>query len=133
MKARLLLDEHFDRRVEAILSRKGFDVVHLRDTCEDKSGDGIADRQVLEQAIRERRVLVTDNVCDFQPLAKELHWHYGVVLCPVYANSKRKADAIEKVLDDRRHGTNPAYCGQVLRIPSEISSRSNPSREQDID
>lgn len=133
MKARLLLDEHFDRRVQAILSRKGFDIVHLRDTCEDKSGDGIADEQVLDQAIREKRVLVTDNVCDFRPLAAAKPWHYGVVLCPVYVDPKRKAEAIEKTLDEHRSDTNPAFCGQVLRIPAESSSRTSPSSQPGVE
>lgn len=122
MKARLLLDEHFDRRVQVVLSRKGFDIVHLRDTCEDKSGDGIEDEQVLDQAIRDRRVLVTDNICDFRPLAAAKPWHYGVLLCPCYVDPKRKAEAIERVLEERRGDTNPPYCGLVLRIPSESSA-----------
>ena len=57
---RLLLDENLSPRAAVDLRRDGFDVVHLG----ERGGLGRRDREVLDLAFDEDRVLVTANVGD---------------------------------------------------------------------
>lgn len=79
---RLLLDAHISGRViAASLRETGHDVLSL---AERTDLEALADRQVLEMATREKRVLVTFDVKDFAPLLREWgeggHSHPGVIL-----------------------------------------------------
>jgi predicted nuclease of predicted toxin-antitoxin system len=60
---RFLAVECLDGRLVAVLQGQGFDVASVRDLCR-----GASDRQVLELALRERRVLLTEDK-DFGELA----------------------------------------------------------------
>ena len=79
---RLLLDANLSpRRIAAPLRKNGHDVLAL---AADKGYEGISDRQVLELATFEQRILTTRNSRDFVPLARE--WaeaqrpHAGLIL-----------------------------------------------------
>lgn len=79
---RLLLDANLSPRgVGARLRTAGHDVLAL---AESSTCEGLSDRQVLEMAASERRVLVTRNSRHFAPLARE--WaeaqrqHAGLIL-----------------------------------------------------
>jgi hypothetical protein len=121
--ARLLADEHFDMRVVDNLRRRhGHDVLTIRQTCSSKYGDGIDDRAVIEQALADRRILLTDNRSDFRHLHAAMPWHSGIVLCPVYANASRKADLINDILRDTANLSGvPHFTGQLMTIPPEGS------------
>lgn len=122
MEARCLADEHFDVAVVAILRTKGHDVATVRQLNENKRGDGWTDKQVLEEAIRLQRVVITDNVPDFRQLAREMHWHEGIVLCSGEEDdADKKADRIDKQLRDAmRERNNVRLTGAVLDArPSE--------------
>jgi hypothetical protein len=77
---KLLLDAHVSGRT---LAEGGHDVRALDSEIEL---EGLADPEVLELAAAEGRVLVTDNIRDFEPLLRE--WagddraHTGVILIP---------------------------------------------------
>jgi hypothetical protein len=65
---KLLLDEHFSPRIAEILRAKGHDVSAVA-----QSGlVGLSDRQLASVARDDGRVLVTENVGDFQAIAGEL-------------------------------------------------------------
>lgn len=73
---KLLLDENLSPKVAERLREGGIDAVHVRDR-------GIlqaTDRDVLEKAYAEDRVLVTANVGDFLKLARARDLHAGIVV-----------------------------------------------------
>jgi predicted nuclease of predicted toxin-antitoxin system len=73
---KLLLDENLSPTVALALRAEGHDVVHVR----DRGLLGATDRQVLERAFTEDRVLVTANVGDFIKLATARELHAGIVV-----------------------------------------------------
>ena len=73
---RLLLDENLSARAAVELRAEGHDLVHLR----ERSRLGQSDREVLDLAFAEDRVLVTANVGDFRKLAAAREIHAGLVL-----------------------------------------------------
>ena len=73
---KLLLDENLSARAAVELRTEGHDVVHLR----ERSRLGQSDREVLDLAFAEDRVLVTANVGDFRKLAGAREIHAGLVL-----------------------------------------------------
>lgn len=131
MEARLLADEHFDVRVCNQLRALGHDVLTVRQACESKSGDGVEDHEVLQFALRERRVLLTDNRKDFRHLATETPWHEGIIACPVYLDFRQKATEIDKALRELNAPNPPGrFVGQWMTIPSEGADREGePDRE----
>ncbi|WP_433239369.1 DUF5615 family PIN-like protein [Streptosporangium sp. CA-135522] len=71
MSGGLLLDEMFAPLLAESLRERGHDVVAL---VERPEGRGLADPQVLDLAVAERRRLLTENVRDFEILrARRLH------------------------------------------------------------
>ncbi len=81
---RILLDAHISgRTVGKALIESGHDVRALDSEVEF---EGLPDPEVLELAAAERRVLVTANIRDFEPLlrewAGESRTHPGVILVP---------------------------------------------------
>ncbi|MCK6511418.1 DUF5615 family PIN-like protein [Myxococcota bacterium] len=56
--------------------RCGFDAAHVR----ERGLLGASDREVLEFAFLQDRILVTANVKDFQHLARSVSLHPGIVL-----------------------------------------------------
>lgn len=81
---KLLLDAHLSgRTVGKALIRSGHDV---RALDQEPELERLPDSRVLELATAERRVLVTANIRDFEPILRE--WagesrpHAGVILVP---------------------------------------------------
>jgi hypothetical protein len=118
---RLLTDEHMDARVvDALRPYHGHDVVTVRQTCENKSGDGISDEQVLRHALAERRIIITDNRKHFRQLHLSMPWHEGIVVCPVYDDAREKALRINDLLQRTLEGVGiPRLTGQLMSICSE--------------
>lgn len=81
---RILLDAHISgRTVGKALAENGHEV---RALDSDIELEGLSDPEVLELAAAERRVLVTANIRDFEPLLRERigedRSHSGVILIP---------------------------------------------------
>jgi len=73
---KLLLDENLSPKVAMWLRDSGIDAIHLR----DRGLLEATDREVLDQAFNENRVLVTANVGDFLKLARARELHAGIVV-----------------------------------------------------
>jgi predicted nuclease of predicted toxin-antitoxin system len=75
--AKVLLDENISPKVAERLAREdGIDACHVR----DRGLLAATDRDVLERAFAEDRILVTSNVGDFLKLARAREIHCGVIL-----------------------------------------------------
>jgi predicted nuclease of predicted toxin-antitoxin system len=76
---KLLLDEQVWVALAALLRKEGFDVVHVYEVGLGKTPDP----EVLRAAAEKHRAVVTFNVKDFVPIAKEYFRdgkdHYGLV------------------------------------------------------
>ena len=73
---KLLIDEDLSPRVARILCEQFLiDAVAIR----DRGLLGISDRQVLDYAFNEDRILVTANIGDFEKFARTLEVHAGIV------------------------------------------------------
>lgn len=110
MKA--LLDEQLSSQIAVLLRQRGYDVVAV---VERADLVGCSDRTVLQAATNEGRVVVTNNVKDFRPLAAELlargQAHGGLILLPSSRTRTRGAvvalvTAIDNVLRDNPDGLN---------------------------
>ena len=73
---KLLLDENLSPKVAEWLRLAGIDAVHIR----DRGLLEASDREVLEKAYTEDRILITANVGDFLKLARARDLHAGIVL-----------------------------------------------------
>lgn len=75
-QVKLLLDEQLSPSVaQRLRSLDSIDVVHIR----DRGRLGSTDREVLEFAFEDDRILVTGNVTDFLRLARAREIHCGIV------------------------------------------------------
>ncbi len=91
MGARLLLDADTPPALAGALARLGHDVVSASG---DRALESLSDVELLREALRQDRVLVTFNVVDFVELTRELargsRAHAGVIL--IHARSFRRTD-----------------------------------------
>ena len=65
---KLLLDEHYSPTIAAELRKRSHDVVSAAERDDLR---GLGDRELLNLASAEGRALMTENVADFMPLARE--------------------------------------------------------------
>jgi hypothetical protein len=109
---RALLDEQLSPQIAVLLRQAGYDVVAV---AERDDLAGRSDRSIFEAASSEQRVVVTNNIKDFRPLASE--WlaqgriHGGLILLPSSRTRTRNAvpalvAAIEGVLREHPDGLN---------------------------
>lgn len=106
---RLLLDEHFSPRIAVQLRERGWDVVAARDLA---FGRGLPDVELFEQAVRERRAVVTENVADFVALHRSMvvtgSHHFGLIFTSPRGFSRssraigRLVATLDALLSDRR-------------------------------
>lgn len=77
---RLCLDEHYPPQIAVELRKLGHDVVAVAERPELVS---LSDAELLAAMAADRRALVTENVVDFAPLARQLaaagERHHGLV------------------------------------------------------
>ena len=77
---RLLLDEHYDRRIAEQLRRRGHDVVAATERSDLL---GLPDDELLARAHVDRRALLTEDVRDFTRLVRDAAAsgvdHHGLV------------------------------------------------------
>ncbi len=108
MKA--LLDEQLSPRIAELLRDWGHDVEAVG---ERRDLVGRSDRLILEVATAEERVVITNNVKDFRPLAAErlarCETHAGLILLPsrrmrTRATVETLANAIDQILREHPDG-----------------------------
>jgi len=100
---RVLLDAHLPAALAELLRARGYDVVAAQAIPALRSLD---DRNLLAEAAKQRRALVTYNIRHFAPLARE--WaqtgreHWGIVLIHPHTMLQRDLGAqllaLEKLL-----------------------------------
>lgn len=124
---RLLLDEDLSPKVaERLRSDDGIDAAHVR----DRSRLGASDREVLDLAYSEDRILVTANVADFEKLARARELHTGIIFIEHGSLLRNEqydviSKAIEELADVGTDLTNrvlrvaPDGTMQVEQIPDE--------------
>lgn len=76
---RFLLDEHYPGWLAEELATDGLDAVAL--TAHRPALRGVDDRRVLESAVAEGRVVVTEDVSTFGVAAGLVPGHFGIVYC----------------------------------------------------
>jgi hypothetical protein len=105
-----LLDEQLSPRIAELLHDRGHDVQAVGER-DDLAGK--ADWVVLETAVVEERVVITNNVKDFRPpVAERLargESHAGLILVPSKRSRRRAAveelaAAIERIFDEHPDG-----------------------------
>ncbi len=104
---RLLLDEHFPRRVAAELRRRGYDVTAV---TEHEELRGLPDGELFTHAGVERRAVVTQDYTGFAGLLREASVsgteHFGVLFVPrtVWRSLRELepiVEALERFLEER--------------------------------
>jgi hypothetical protein len=78
-RVRFLLDEHYPGWLAEDLTADGIDAVAL--TAHRPGLRGVDDQRVLEAAVAERRVVVTEDVSTFSVAAALVPDHLGIVYC----------------------------------------------------
>jgi predicted nuclease of predicted toxin-antitoxin system len=77
---KLLLDEQIWVYLATLLRERGFDVYHVTEVGLDHTPDP----EILQEAVKNHRAVVTFNTSDFIPLAREYSAqgkeHYGIVV-----------------------------------------------------
>ncbi len=79
MKTRLYADENFPQSVVEELRKLGHDVLTAREA--GQANQRIPDTQVLAYATQQKRVVITQNRCDFIRLHKIVKKHAGIIVC----------------------------------------------------
>jgi hypothetical protein len=123
---RLLLDEHYSKRIAEQLRAKGHDVVAV-----DERPDlqGLADADLLTLMADERRAIMTENWGDFLPLLDDAaaggRTHYGLLLTShrQLPRSRQTIGLYVRVLDDflSRHLAEDALRHSYRWVPDRPS------------
>ena len=101
----ILADECVRLKLVFRLRRLGYLVRTVRDFCNSKYGDGIADQSVLELACQHRLAVLTTNESDFLKLHQNFPGHYGILIIKSEDDVRAQARRIDnklKELDDIR-------------------------------
>jgi predicted nuclease of predicted toxin-antitoxin system len=109
---KLLLDEHQSPKVAAQLAKAGFDVVAASSQAHTRN---ITDEELLAVATADNRVIVTENIADFAPLAA--HW----------AADGRTHPGIILTHPDKFNRSRASYPGSLIRALKVILSAPPPS------
>ena len=91
---RYLLDEHYPGWLAEALRAEGIDAVAL--TADRPELRGVDDRTVLEAAINEGRVVVTEDVSTFAVAIALTGPHVGVIYC-YYARFPRTGPGLDRL------------------------------------
>jgi predicted nuclease of predicted toxin-antitoxin system len=120
---RLLLDEMISPRIARELRGHGHDVQAVKRDRPDLASRG--DRELVRQMSSERRVIITNDIADFQAIHDQLlaagEEHHGMIFT-FDATLPRTKDAIpqwvqtlSKLLAD--HGDEDSLCNRVHHLP----------------
>lgn len=108
---RIRLDAQLSPRIAALLTERGYDAQAV--TSRRDIPDNSPDAQLLALAHAEGRVVVTNNIKDFRPLAAQRiasgEHHSGLILVPssiprTRATISPLADAIEEIMRSHPEG-----------------------------
>lgn len=77
--ARLYADEDFPLPVVEELRRLGHDVRTVHEA--GRAGRGVADAEILDDAVADRRAVLTHNHADFKRLHRKGRAHAGIISC----------------------------------------------------
>ena len=91
---RFLLDEHYPGWLAEDLAADGIDAVAL--TAHRPGLRGVDDQRVLEAAVAERRVVITEDVSTFGAAAALVQDHLGIVYCH-HARFPRTRPGLERL------------------------------------
>jgi hypothetical protein len=94
VQIRFLLDEHYPGWLAEDLAADGVEAVAL--TAHRPGLRGADDKRVLEAAVAERRVVVTEDVSTFGAAAALVPNHLGIVYCH-HARFPRTRPGLEKL------------------------------------
>jgi predicted nuclease of predicted toxin-antitoxin system len=107
---KFLVDEDLSEEIANILRAKGIDAVHIREL----GLTGAEDQEVLDEAARQKRCVITRNRNDFLMLTEfyfhEARPHHGVLIIPrsYPGNEPAKiARAIIALLQEHPHAFQP--------------------------
>lgn len=107
---RFLVDEDLSEEIASILKAEGIDAVHIREL----GLSGAEDREVLDEAARQERCVVTRNRNDFLLLTEfyfnEGRPHHGVLIIPRSCRgdqASRIAHAIIAFSENHPHAFQP--------------------------
>jgi len=92
-----------------MLKRLGHDVLTIQDT--GKAERAVPDTEILAEAGKDRRALLTLNRKHFVRLHREQPQHAGIITCTFDADFERQAQRIHRTLE-----TQPELTGQLLRV-----------------
>ncbi len=90
-------NENFPLQVVLALRGLGHDVLTTHEA--GQSNLAIPDHEVLDHAVRARRILITLNRRDFIALHEERSDHSGIVVCTVDADFAGQARRIHQVIE----------------------------------
>jgi predicted nuclease of predicted toxin-antitoxin system len=94
VQIRFMLDEHYPGWLAEDLATDGIDAVAL--TAHRPALRGVDDKRVLEAAVAERRVVVTEDVSTFGAAVLLIPNHFGIVYCH-HARFPRTRPGLERL------------------------------------
>lgn len=125
--ARLYADENFPLPAIAHLRQLGHDVITVQDT--GRAGEGVPDFEVLREATRLGRVVLTLNRRHFLRLHSGDAGHAGMILCTFDPDFEAQAERIHRAV-----GLHPDIEGTVIRVnrpPPAEKVESDPGPKPD--
>jgi predicted nuclease of predicted toxin-antitoxin system len=107
---KLLVDEDLSEEIAAIFGAKGVDAVHVREL----GLSGAEDQEVLDEATRQERCVITRNRNDFLMLTEfyfhEGRPHHGVIIIPRSYPGNQPSKIAQAIIDlsqKRPHAFQP--------------------------
>jgi|SRR5580658_7557518 hypothetical protein len=94
VQIRFMLDEHYPGWLAEDLATDGIDAVAL--TAHRPALRGVDDKRVLEAAVAERRVVITEDVSTFGAAVLLIPNHLGIVYCH-HARFPRTRPGLERL------------------------------------
>jgi predicted nuclease of predicted toxin-antitoxin system len=92
--AKIYADEQFPRPVVELLRELGHDVL----TVKESGNDGFADPEVLEFAMANDRIVLTQNRRDFKKIHQFTPNHCGIIVCTEDRNSSELTARIHNAI-----------------------------------
>ena len=91
---RLLIDEDVWQGLAVALREAGYDAVSVTEA----GLKGLADEEILAEAIKARRAVITHNIQDFAPLAERCYFEHIAHASIVVARQFRKGELLRRTL-----------------------------------
>jgi predicted nuclease of predicted toxin-antitoxin system len=127
---RFFIDECVSPSLSRHLNESGLhDAIHPRDRGRLRDSD----RAVFAIAIREDRIIVTENWGDFRKLAASVELHNGLIILPSVARSDaQRAHGYSRCLPPRvRRGPSRGFAGE--RGSDDFGEREDPHRADAVE